>query len=108
VYVRPFAGPGAPVAITRGGGAQPLWTRDGREICYRQGTTVMAVDVTMGAASSTPRLLFRGRFGIDFETVRDGSGFLMTTPVEEQVVENQLMVVLNWFPEFLRRMQARH
>ena len=107
VYVSPFPGPGNPIAISRTGGSQPQWTREGREITYRQNMTVMAVDFTAGTAS-TPKLLFRGRYGIDFDAAHDGSAFVLTGQVDEQVVENQLVVVLNWFPEFRRRLQTRN
>jgi len=37
VYVRPYPGPGGGVQISREGGSQPLWSRDGREILFRSG-----------------------------------------------------------------------
>ena len=38
VYVRPFPGPGDPIQVSIDGGLQPLWSPDGRELFYRQGT----------------------------------------------------------------------
>jgi Tol biopolymer transport system component len=34
IYVRPFPGPGSPRLISQGGGRQPRWRRDGRELFY--------------------------------------------------------------------------
>ncbi|MGH7644489.1 MAG: hypothetical protein ACREMR_02785, partial [Gemmatimonadales bacterium] len=36
VYVRPFPGPGGRVQVSVGGGSEPVWTRDGRELFYRE------------------------------------------------------------------------
>jgi hypothetical protein len=35
VYVRPFPGPGSKVLVSQGGGTEPIWSRDGRELFYR-------------------------------------------------------------------------
>src|SRR6266550_7978847 len=34
VYVAPFPGPGGRVQVSSGGGSQPRWRRDGRELFY--------------------------------------------------------------------------
>ena len=34
VYVQPFPGPGGKTQVSTGGGAQPRWQRDGRELFY--------------------------------------------------------------------------
>lgn len=70
IYVRPFdpataatapAGQ-APSQISKDGGIGGIvWRRDGKEMFYLSGTSVMAVDITTGPAvqSGTPTLLFR-------------------------------------------------
>jgi Tol biopolymer transport system component len=45
VYVQPFPGPGPKVTISSNGGAQPMWSRDGRELFYREGAWMMAVSI---------------------------------------------------------------
>jgi eukaryotic-like serine/threonine-protein kinase len=45
VYVQAFPGPGAKLAVSTGGGMQPMWSRDGRELFYRERDSMMAVDV---------------------------------------------------------------
>lgn len=38
IYVRPFPGPaGAKYRVSNGGGREPCWSRDGRELFYRSG-----------------------------------------------------------------------
>jgi Tol biopolymer transport system component len=44
VWVQPVSG-GAAVRVSRAGGVQPLWSRNKRELFYRQGPAVMAVTV---------------------------------------------------------------
>ena len=47
VYIQPFPGPGAKVPMSNNGGLQPMWSRDGRELFYREGDWMMAVSVTL-------------------------------------------------------------
>ena len=46
------------------GGSEPLWSRDGRELFFRSGNRMMAVDVTLAPAFSTrtPHVLFEGNY----------------------------------------------
>jgi eukaryotic-like serine/threonine-protein kinase len=45
VYVQPFPGPGRRVLISTDGGTEPRWSRNGRELFYRNADKFMAVDV---------------------------------------------------------------
>jgi hypothetical protein len=36
VWVQPFPGPGGRWQISKGGGNQPIWSKDGRQLFYRQ------------------------------------------------------------------------
>src|SRR4029453_664746 len=45
IYVRSFPGPGEKWPISLEGGNEPVWPRNGRELFYRAGDTMMAVDV---------------------------------------------------------------
>ena len=46
VWVRPYAGPGAPVRVSPAGGTEPVWARDGAALYYVQGRrTLMRVAV---------------------------------------------------------------
>lgn len=63
ILVQPFPGSGGRIQISSAGGAQPRWSRDGRQIFYIQGDRkLMTVnfDPQTGSASA-PRLLFQTR-----------------------------------------------
>ena len=110
VYVRPFPGEGSQWQISTGGGEEPVWSRDGQEIFYRNGTKWMAVDVKTGSAFSVtpPRLLFSGPFvnvpGPSYDVGPDGRFVMIEGPPEAPVT--RFNVVLNWFDE-LRRLVPR-
>src|SRR5262249_13105521 len=47
IYVRPFPGPGGRRQISTAGGGYPVWSRDGRELLYRDASQrIMVVSVT--------------------------------------------------------------
>ena len=81
IYARPFSGPGGKWQISTEGGTEPVWARNGRELFYRNGDKMMAVDVNQsrdpgpfptGAGSNgavpsaftagIPRLLFEKKY----------------------------------------------
>ena len=113
VYVQPFPGPGGKWQISTDGGATPIWARDGKELFYRSGNRVMAVDITGGQTFSagTPKLLFEGPYhwsvtiSVDYDVAPDGR-FLMIKPTEQALALTQINVVLNWFEELKRRVPA--
>jgi Tol biopolymer transport system component len=78
VYVAPFPGPGGRFIISTEGGSEPRWSRDGRELFYRNGNKMMAVDVQSGSTfrAGTPRLLFEGDY-VSYDVSPDGRRFLM-------------------------------
>ena len=91
VYVRPFP-PGAGISrVSAGGGTQPRWSRDGKELFYvAPGGKLMAVEVTTGEKfeAGTPRALFQMRLALDWDfnhysVTADGQRFLVTTPPGE-------------------------
>jgi len=110
VYVRPFSGPGSQWQISTGGGEEPVWSRDGKEIFYRNGTKWMAVDVKSvpGFSATPPRLLFSGPYvnvpGPSYDVGPDGRFVLIEGPPEAPVT--RLNVVLNWFDDLRRLVPA--
>ena len=104
VYVRSFsmnsAGTveeaGGKWQISNGGGEQPRWRGDGREIYYRSdGGKLMAVEITTGAAfrAGKPQPLGDRPFTGGWESAADGKRFLSTVPKSGQ---EPYAVVLNW------------
>ncbi|MDE3217057.1 MAG: PD40 domain-containing protein, partial [Gemmatimonadota bacterium] len=56
VVVQPFPGPGGVVQVSVGGGTEPVWSRDGHRLFYRDGRYVVAATVsTTGAFAVTGR-----------------------------------------------------
>jgi eukaryotic-like serine/threonine-protein kinase len=110
-YVQPYPGPGGKWQISTEGGTEPLWSRSGRELFYRSGTKMMAVDVTAQPAFSAgkPRILFdRQYFATPFpqtfpryDATRDGQRFLMVKEGEQ--APTLITVVQNW----IRQLEGR-
>lgn len=123
IYVRPYpdAYSGPARRISAAGGRQPMWSRDGREIFFRDFEGAMlAVPVRLqpGFSAGEPERLFpnarywgSGRImsGRTFDLSPDGRRFLMIKLEPDQVGEGQggLVVVLNWFDELQRLVPAR-
>jgi Tol biopolymer transport system component/predicted Ser/Thr protein kinase len=115
IYVQPYPGPGGKWQISTEGGTEPAWNRNGRELFYRSGNKMMAVDITTqpGFAAGTPRMLFEGRYETapfpttNYDVSPDGQRFLMVKPSEqEQAAPTQINVVLNWFEELKQKVPA--
>jgi eukaryotic-like serine/threonine-protein kinase len=111
IYVQPYPGPGGKWQISTEGGNEPLWSRNGRELFYRSGDKVMAVDVATEPSFSAgkPKTLFQGRYMAAsltmprYDVSADGQRFLMLKPVQQEQAEStQIDVVLNWTEELKR------
>jgi serine/threonine-protein kinase len=112
IYVQPFPGPGTRHLVSTNGGKEPVWSRDGRELFYRQNTAVMAVSVEGGDfRAGAPKLLFDGPYQADttghasYDVSPDGQKFLMIRNEEGGLTE--LRVVLNFAEELKALAQAR-
>ncbi|MEO8227367.1 MAG: hypothetical protein ABI637_08030, partial [Gemmatimonadota bacterium] len=106
VYVRPFpAVDSAKFAISTGGGLEPVWRRDGRELFFRSTRGEMyAVTVTPGPrfVHGSPHLLFARPemalqdFYRSYDVHPDGTRFLMLSSGIGDA--NALNVIINWRP----------
>jgi Tol biopolymer transport system component/predicted Ser/Thr protein kinase len=112
VYVQPYPGPGGKWQISTEGGAEPAWNRNGRELFYRSGDKMMAVDIAMqsGFAAGKPKMLFEGAYVAspltfsNYDVSPDGQRFLMLKPVEQaEAAPTQIVVVQNWFEELKQK-----
>jgi serine/threonine-protein kinase len=103
-YVRPFPPAGSRVQISLAGGRRPIWSSDGREIFYWEGTRLMAATLARDAGLRvvSRRALFEGPFELEFDVTRDGSRFLV---IESERSGLDVTVVPNWRTE-LRRLTA--
>ena len=110
IYVQPFPGPAGRTVVSRGGGREPVWSREGTELFYRRGNEIWAASVTLGATFEveTPQKLFEGRFVAEravsgsqtYDVSPDGQRFILVQPTDQS---SQLHVVVNWFEELNER-----
>jgi len=117
IYVQPYPGPGGKWQISTEGGTEPVWSRNGRELFYRSGTKMMAVETTTQPSFSAgkSRLLYEGQYltsvfpqlGTAYDVSPDGQRFLMVKELEQATSPTQINVVLNWFEELKRRVPTR-
>ena len=106
VYLRPYPGPGPVFPVSTEGGTEPVWSRAGNELFYRQGNRLMAVPVvtTPSLRVGQPAVLFEGSFqrqdltaAPDYDVAADGRFIMVTTrPIESQSSQAGLTVVENW------------
>jgi len=116
IYVQPYPGPGGKWQISTDGGTEPLWNRNGRELFYRSGNRMMAVQVSTQPTFSAgkPAMLFEKEYaasqfpatGIAYDVSPDGQRFLMVKEIEQSSSATQINVVLNWFEELKRRVPS--
>ena len=112
VYVRPHPEGDQKWSISTDGGQEPRWSRDGRELFYRNGYKMMVVPVETGSSFRVrrPSLLFDAPYFIDgaghpaYDVSLDAQRFLMIQDTEDE--RTQLNVVFNWFEE-LKRLAAK-
>jgi eukaryotic-like serine/threonine-protein kinase len=109
IYVRGIGASGGKWQISTGGGEEPRWSHDGRELYYRNNNQLMAVPVDLKRSfqPGTPRLLvdnifnLRSDSGVSYSIAPDGR-FLMIRHAVQQNSSRDLHVILN-FTEELRR-----
>ena len=85
----------------------PAWSRDGRELFYREGDAMVAVPVSSDArfVPGKPRVLFRGEFmrelpyGRNYDVTPDGHFAVIE---RSRTSHSELYVFLNWFFELER------
>ncbi len=115
IYVLPFPGPGPEYTVSTGGGREPVWSRDGRELFYRTDDALMVVEVQLGDTfrAGQPRALFDDAWERDgggggaianYDVTPDGQRFLMVR--RDTATRGELVVVINWVEE-LRRLLGR-
>jgi WD40 repeat protein len=105
VYVTPYPGPGKRIPVSIDGGLSPIWSADGSELYFRQGSKVMAARVALKPAIdvSKPVELFDGPYTVDlsghqrYDVAPDGR-FLMV----ENSEDFRVVIVEGFFHELAR------
>jgi Tol biopolymer transport system component len=126
VYVAPFPSLASPTRISTAGGLHPLWAPDGKELYYRTGASLAAMQArTLATASKImavsldtkgsvkpgqPHMLFQGPYfdsGHDWAITPDGRNFILIREKQSQEATTHMNVVLNWFEELKNHVAAR-
>jgi Tol biopolymer transport system component len=106
IYVQPFPSGAAKWQISRAGGNQPQWRRDGAELYYiSPDSKLMAVAVKTGSSEPTfgePQPLLaarlagwegRNHMSVQYAAARDGQRFLISTAAD---ILTPITMMLNW------------
>jgi serine/threonine-protein kinase len=115
IYVRPFPEVNkGKWQVSASGGDSPLWSRNGRELFYRSGDSIMTVAVQTEPAfkPGNAQTIFRGKYvslssptdGNTWDIAQDGKHFLMIkedSPASKAPLK--INVVLNWTEELKQR-----
>ncbi|MGE5360145.1 MAG: protein kinase domain-containing protein, partial [Bacteroidales bacterium] len=119
VYVEAWPGPGMVTTISPG--TDPLFSRDGRELFYRNGDKMMVVSVSTATAgefkAGRPTELWSGHYShglssscgppgvssANYDVTGDGQRFLMIKDDAQDSGSTRLVVILHWADELMRR-----
>jgi serine/threonine-protein kinase len=105
VYVRPFPGPGGAKLVSVDGGDQPLWSRDGRELYYRDGTNLIAATMLNGTVQSRKALFadaYQQSNATNYDVLPDGRFIMLKGSSDLRVVT----VMMNWATELTQKLEA--
>jgi Tol biopolymer transport system component len=102
IFVRSFPSGGRPFRISEGGGTEPRWRDDGKELFFLapDGAMMAArIDTAKDFTATVPQMLFRtGLASVQnnhpYVVTRDGQRFIV--PVADETAAAQMTVVLNW------------
>jgi Tol biopolymer transport system component len=104
IYVQTFPEHSGKWQVSSGGGRNPEWGRDGKELYFLSGGKLMAVDVNTGGPqfeAGIPKPLFEAPFpvgGVEhalYRVTADGQRFLAVTTSGQQA-NSPITVVINW------------
>ena len=105
IYVQRYPELGEKRRVSIGGGGQPQWRLDQRELFYLstdRAITAVAVDTSEEIAFGAPRMLFRASMAGNpadardlYAAAADGSRFLLSAPAAE-VDDRPITVIVDW------------
>lgn len=116
VYVRPFPNlSGAEIPISIGGGFQPHWSLDGRELVYRGLSDLMITNITTEPEIQAGRpeavLSLDDFLNYDlgnFDVSPDGKRFLLVkSATDGDFPVNRVVIVQNWLDDAAKRIVPR-
>jgi tricorn protease-like protein len=106
VYLQPFPAGGARRRVSTGGGEEPAWSHDGRELFFRRGRQLLAVRLqpSKDVELDKPVVLFEGAYHDNvapcrsYDVAPDGRFLMVTEPLGDDLPQ-ELHVVLGWAEE---------
>jgi len=121
VYLRQYQEPPNRVQISVAGGTQPMWSRTGHELFFRNGTELLSVNVTIGSnvIAGKPVVLFSKampestsgriyRLSSDYDVSKDGQRFVIPKSNPTSSDSPRATVILNWLSDLEQRFGAAH
>ena len=111
VYVRPFPDADTETQVSANGGTQPVWARNRPELFYlNDAAEMVSVEVLPGTDFRTgaeqvlfPATAYRDDFfHAAFDVTADGQRFVMIRLSDSGSLDEELIVVENWFEELER------
>jgi Tol biopolymer transport system component len=113
IYLIPFPGPGGRIPVSRDGGRDPRWSRDGRELFFWPGTPgntglyAVSVKTTPSVEVGVPELLFKVAFGTTWGPAPDGKFLVEGMGAGGGVTGSTFATVTNWFEELKQRAPSK-
>jgi hypothetical protein len=115
VYVRQYPGSGRGTQVSKGGGREPVWSADGRELFYRHGDSMMTIGITTEPTfrADAPVELWKRRYfsqeflAPNYDVTLDGRFLMLQIADEAGNTARTMNVVLNWFDEARGRTLTR-
>ena len=107
VYVRDLQGTGGRWQVSNGGGEEPHWSANGRELYFRSETRLLVSSVELQPTfrPGTPSVLFQGIYnmrsdsGISFDVDPKSGRFVMIRRAASGANQARVRLILNWFEE---------
>ena len=112
IYVQTYPEMDAKIPVSVGGGDSPVWSVDGKELFYRAGERVMAVEVTRRPTlrATPPRELFRGTYvnpaaaGRQYHVGPDGRFVMLKRSINETApAPPKIVLDVNWLEALQQR-----
>jgi hypothetical protein len=109
VWISPFPDVGSrpPAQVSRNGGTEPRWSRDGRKLYFLEGNRLMSANVVSGGGLrvEAPRALFtiaydRRAVSRTYDVAPDGR--ILVVRQENPAERSRAVLVENWFDELER------
>ncbi len=123
VYIRSFPDGGGKQQVSINGGSRPRWSREGGEVFYVEGSTLIAVPVSTHPTLTIgqPQRLFSSeqlgtaRWILTYDVTPDGQRFVLPEAVQSEDASAEaesgdeprpsIRIVRNWYEEFRDREQ---